>query len=192
MIGQMSMELGFTSCRCLSRRIERAMWQSRRQDVALFGRTRSGSWTYTSIQSPKRITHKWIFNSTETQQVLFPSFCDSLLSPTMSRFQSTIFPALPTLVWCFWRPTQPCPPTSLPCLTSSPSRGRSLVNPGLTHTSQKYFKIVWSNHSTPSYSMFNLSKTTKLSNGIHDVPAGINGLNPDHDWETVMINAISL
>ena len=56
MIGQMSMELGYTSCRCLSRRIERAMWQSRRQDVALFGRTRSGSWTYTSIQSPKRIT----------------------------------------------------------------------------------------------------------------------------------------
>jgi len=33
----------------------------------------------------------------------------------------------------------------------------------------------------PSYSMFNLSKTTKPSNGIHDVPVGINGLNPDHD-----------
>jgi len=33
----------------------------------------------------------------------------------------------------------------------------------------------------PSYSMFNLSKTTKLSNGIHDVPVGINGLNPDQD-----------
>jgi len=31
----------------------------------------------------------------------------------------------------------------------------------------------------PSYSMFNLSKTTKLSNRIHDVP--VNGLNPEHD-----------
>jgi len=33
----------------------------------------------------------------------------------------------------------------------------------------------------PSYSMFNLSKTTKLSNGIHDVTVGINGLKPEHD-----------
>jgi len=33
----------------------------------------------------------------------------------------------------------------------------------------------------PSYSMFNLSKTTKLSNGIHEVTVGINGLNPEHD-----------
>ena len=41
-----------------------------------------------------------------------------------------------------------------------------------------------------SYSMFNLSKTTKLSNGIHEVTVGINGLNPDQDWETVMINAL--
>ena len=48
-------------------------------------------------------------------------------------------------------------------------------------TSQKYLKIVMPNHSTLSYSMFNLSKTTKLSNGIHEVPVGINGLNPDHD-----------